>query len=90
MTTESFFTTSNGIIEDNQRHKGKHGGHAICAVGYNDKEKLIKFKNSWSYLWGDKGYGYLTYDYYKKHCMVAWAIEDIQTPVNFINNLISK
>jgi len=88
ITTESFFRTRDGVIEDTVRHRGKHGGHAICAVGYDNSSKLIKFKNSWSEEWGDNGYGYLTYDYYKKYCMVAWAIEDIQVPDTFIKNVI--
>ena len=39
------------------------GGHAILLVGYDDKTKVFKFQNSWSTLWGDKGYGYIPYDY---------------------------
>ena len=41
------------------------GGHALLLVGYNDKTKLFKCKNSWN-LSGDKGYWYLPYDYYLK------------------------
>jgi C1A family cysteine protease len=39
------------------------GGHAILAVGYDDKTRLFKFRNSWGTGWGDKGYGYLPYSY---------------------------
>lgn len=39
------------------------GGHAVCFVGYDDNRKVFKFKNSWSSSWGDKGYGYIPYDY---------------------------
>lgn len=39
------------------------GGHAVCFVGYDDTKQLFKFKNSWSHLWGDNGYGYLPYHY---------------------------
>jgi len=52
------------------------GGHAICIVGYDDKNRLFKFKNSWSDKWGAKGYGYLPYDYMKKHLMDAWSARD--------------
>jgi C1A family cysteine protease len=53
------------------------GGHAICAVGYDDAKKLIKFKNSWTAQWGDKGYGYLPYAYIQKYMMDAWSSVDI-------------
>lgn len=53
------------------------GGHAVCAVGYNDSTKLIKFKNSWSEAWGDSGYGYLSYAYTRKYMLDAWSSIDI-------------
>ena len=39
------------------------GGHCVLFVGFDDNKKLLKFKNSWGESWGDKGYGYLPYDY---------------------------
>ena len=39
------------------------GGHAILLVGYHDNTKVFKFQNSWGTSWGDKGYGYISYDY---------------------------
>ena len=39
------------------------GGHAILLIGYDDKSKTFKFQNSWGTNWGDKGYGYIPYDY---------------------------
>jgi len=50
-------------------------GHAIVAVGYDDDKKIKNMKcgrettgallirNSWGTTWGDKGYGWLPYDY---------------------------
>ncbi|GAA0137290.1 hypothetical protein YSY43_41310 [Paenibacillus sp. YSY-4.3] len=39
------------------------GGHALCVVGYDDDTQMFKFKNSWGDRWGDKGFGYLPYQY---------------------------
>jgi C1A family cysteine protease len=55
--------------------EGAIWGHAIVAVGYDDKKKIKNTKcnketkgaflirNSWGTGWGDKGYGWLPYQY---------------------------
>jgi C1A family cysteine protease len=46
------------------------GGHAVLAVGYDDDLQLqspnpgaLVIQNSWGREWGDRGFGYLPYDY---------------------------
>ncbi len=53
------------------------GGHAICIVGYDDETEMFKFKNSWNTGWGDKGYGYLPYEYMELADSEAWSATDL-------------
>jgi C1A family cysteine protease len=50
------------------------GGHAVCAVGYDDAMKVsnpaggsttgaLLIRNSWGTGWGEAGYGWLPYEY---------------------------
>jgi len=39
------------------------GGHAVLAVGYDDKSKRIIVRNSWGPKWGQKGYFTMPYEY---------------------------
>lgn len=39
------------------------GGHAVLFVGHDDSKKLLMFQNSWGEGWGDKGFGYLPYQF---------------------------
>ena len=50
------------------------GGQAICIVGYDDSKKLFKFINAWTEKWGDKGYGYLPYDYVTDSSDDVWSL----------------
>lgn len=41
----------------------EHGLHAMLIVGYNDRQECFIVRNSWGTSWGDRGYGYVPYDY---------------------------
>ena len=51
------------------------GGHALLVVGYDNKTQLFKFQNSWGTSWGNKGYGYFTYDYMEKYSWNSWGTQ---------------
>jgi C1A family cysteine protease len=61
------------------------GGHAIDAVGYDDRMRIrntnaggvetrgaLLIRNSWGTGWGDGGHGWLPYDYVLKGLAVDW------------------
>jgi C1A family cysteine protease len=57
------------------------GGHAIVAVGYDDKKQIGKEKgallirNSWGTEWGELGYGWLPYAYIESGLAVDfWSL----------------
>ena len=39
------------------------GGHAVCAVGYDDSTKRVLVRNSWGADWGKSGYFTMPYAY---------------------------
>ena len=62
-------------------------GHAIVAVGYNDKQKIkntqsnkattgaLLIRNSWGKTWGEEGYGWIPYDYVvNKLALDFWSL----------------
>jgi C1A family cysteine protease len=73
-SSQSKATEKNGVIPMPKAKEGVVGGHAVCFVGFDDNKKLFKFKNQWGEDWGDKGYGYLSYEYVDKLLADAWAI----------------
>lgn len=61
------------------------GGHAVDALGYDDTMKIrntnpggteatgaLMIRNSWGTEWGNKGYGWLPYDYVLNGLAVDW------------------
>ncbi|MBD3407302.1 MAG: hypothetical protein GF411_14385 [Candidatus Lokiarchaeota archaeon] len=81
---EFFFVGKDGIVADPRRPHICYGGHAICAVGYDDRRGLVKFKNSWGPRWGQNGYGYLSYRYITNYMWDAWACNDISVTTDML------
>lgn len=73
----SFEEPKNGIVPIPDRKKEEHlGGHAVVCLGYDDTKGHLIMKNSWGTDWGDKGYFYLPYEFFKlKLAEDAWTAD---------------
>jgi len=74
-----------GKIPYPSRRDSVDGGHAVAAIGFDDKIKIkgnspdaketkgaLLIRNSWGTDWGDNGYGWLPYDYVLNWLAVDW------------------
>ena len=60
---ESAAVAKTGIVPMPAKSEKVLGGHAVCAVGYDDAKQWFIVRNSWGTSWGDKGYFYIPYAY---------------------------
>lgn len=75
---------SNGQIPFPSGREKLMGGHAVAAVGYDDRIEItniascettvgaILIRNSWGTGWGEDGYGWLPYEYIRKGLAQDW------------------
>tara|TARA_Y100000389_G_C17448830_1_gene513334 strand:+ start:853 stop:1767 length:915 start_codon:yes stop_codon:yes gene_type:complete len=56
------------------------GGHAVCAVGYDDEMECFIVRNSWGSEWGDEGYFYMPYKYITNSGLASdfWSIRFVE------------
>ena len=60
---ESASVAKTGLVPMPRSGEQNVGGHAVLAVGYNDKEKRFLVRNSWGTNWGLEGYFKMPYAY---------------------------
>jgi len=72
---------SDGIMPmpDTKREKVQ-GGHAVVAVGYNEKYFIVR--NSWGANWGDGGYFYMPIEFISDPQMASdfWVVQQVLAP----------
>jgi len=80
---ESFMSpevAKTGIVPLPPRGEQLIGGHAVLAVGYDDKEQSFIVRNSWGTGWGMKGYCMMNYAYLTDPSLARdfWAIYTVE------------
>ncbi|MBX3020209.1 MAG: hypothetical protein KF799_00910 [Bdellovibrionales bacterium] len=60
MVYEDFMAYASGVYKHTTGEM--MGGHAISIVGYDDNLRAFAIRNSWGETWGEKGFGWVSYD----------------------------
>jgi C1A family cysteine protease len=63
-----------GVVNMPRKKEKAIGGHAVLAVGYNQKQKRFLVRNSWGIKWGMKGYFTMPYEYLETLAADFWTI----------------
>jgi hypothetical protein len=52
------------------------GGHAMLVVGYDDSRNAFRVLNSWGSSWGDNGYFWISYNYFRQVVREGYVAKD--------------
>jgi C1A family cysteine protease len=77
---ESDEVAKTGILKmPNKKKEEIVGGHAVLAVGYDNKKKAVLVRNSWGPKWGQKGYFWMPYAYISDRGLASdfWTIRGV-------------
>ena len=83
---ESEKVAKTGMVPMPKTNEKVMGGHAVCAVGFDDTKQCFIVKNSWGANWGLDSYFYMPYQYMSdsKLCDDFWIIQQVTNPDNII------
>ena len=62
------------------------GTHCVLLLAYDDHSEQFRFVNSWGAAWGDAGYGYLPYSYFKDRFVEGWTVTALSSPPRVKNH----
>jgi C1A family cysteine protease len=76
---ESDAVAATGIVPMPQSDEAVIGGHAVVAIGYDDKAAQFIVRNSWGPDWGRKGYFRIPYTYLTQRSLASdfWTIQTV-------------
>ena len=50
------------------------GGHAVTVVGYSERGQYFAVMNSWGRRWGERGFGRISYDTFRKRVKYVFSM----------------
>ena len=68
-----------GVFPYPQPNESVEGGHSVLIVGYDDEKHAFLIQNSWGESWGDKGFGWLPYEYFRAGANGDVLADDVWT-----------
>ena len=76
---ESAIVSKTGVVPMPKASSSFLGGHAVVVVGYDNKTRRFKVRNSWGVGWGVKGYFFLPYQYLQKTNLSSdlWVLSSV-------------
>lgn len=77
---ESDEVMKTGIVPMPKHGEKVLGGHACVMSGFDDTKRQFLFRNSWGESFGQKGYGFISYDYILDHNLAAdfWTVRQVK------------
>jgi C1A family cysteine protease len=65
-----------GIMPMPKKMEDWYGGHAVCAIGYDEARQAVQVRNSWGSGWGIKGDFWMPYAFITSlECDDFWCVE---------------
>jgi C1A family cysteine protease len=73
--------TDTYVITSPTKRERSRGGHMITIVGFDDNKAYsggvgaFKIVNQWGTSWGNKGYSWISYDFFQNQVSEAWTMD---------------
>jgi GNAT superfamily N-acetyltransferase len=75
--TNQWFDAKDGVIEMPSPTEKITAAHCVSLIGYDDAKQMFEFVNSWGANWGDRGFGYMPYEFFDTFLTEAWSLAGV-------------